>query len=179
MASSPTQEQEKSLRRGLLYAVGRQGNVEELNLAAAGLEADSRGRIVVDEDYRTKQSHIFAVGDVIGFPSLGSVSMEQGRIAAAEPSHSHQFQPRELSLRIYTIPEISFIGKTEEQLTDEGIPYEVAWLFFAKLPAARFAATPLAASNSFSIPLPNSCSACISSAKALPNCCTSGKRFSR
>src|SRR5204863_7569860 len=67
----------------LLYAVGRQGNVDELNLAAAGIEADNRGRIPVDKDYRTKQPHIFAVGDVIGFPSLASVSMEQGRLAAA------------------------------------------------------------------------------------------------
>src|SRR6058998_378925 len=67
----------------LLYAVGRQGNVDELNLAAAGVEADNRGRIPVDEQYRTKQRHIFAVGDVIGFPSLASVSMEQGRLAAA------------------------------------------------------------------------------------------------
>src|SRR5579864_8059926 len=66
----------------LLYAVGRQGNVDELNLAAAGLEADDRGRIKVDADYRTKVPNIYAVGDVIGFPSLASVSMEQGRIAA-------------------------------------------------------------------------------------------------
>ena len=67
----------------LLYAVGRQGNVDELNLAAAGIEADRRGRIKVDGDYRTSQPHIFAAGDVIGFPSLASVSMEQGRAAAA------------------------------------------------------------------------------------------------
>ena len=67
----------------LLYAVGRQGNVERLNLAAAGVETDDRGRIKVDADYRTSQKHIFAVGDVIGFPSLASVSMEQGRLAAA------------------------------------------------------------------------------------------------
>ena len=67
----------------LLYAVGRQGNVDDLNLAAAGIEADSRGRIAVDENYRTNVDHIFAVGDVVGFPSLASVSMEQGRIAAA------------------------------------------------------------------------------------------------
>src|SRR5712672_4184252 len=67
----------------LLYAVGRQGNVDELNLPAVGIDADSRGRIPVDKDYRTKQPHVFAVGDVIGFPSLASVSMEQGRIAAA------------------------------------------------------------------------------------------------
>jgi NAD(P) transhydrogenase len=67
----------------LLYAVGRQGNVDGLNLSAAGIEADERERIKVDADYRTAQPHIFAVGDVIGFPSLASVSMEQGRIAAA------------------------------------------------------------------------------------------------
>src|SRR5207237_10216821 len=65
----------------LLYSIGRQGNVDELNLAAAGLEADARGRIAVDEEYRTKQPHILAVGDVIGFPSLASASLEQGRIA--------------------------------------------------------------------------------------------------
>src|SRR5579871_6085029 len=86
----------------LLYAVGRQGNVDELNLAAAGLEADSRGRIKVDENYRTAQPHIFAVGDVIGFPSLGSVSMEQGRIAAANACgmkiHSTSIRRRDSSL---------------------------------------------------------------------------------
>jgi NAD(P) transhydrogenase len=118
----------------LLYAVGRQGNVDELNLAAAGLEADERGRIPVDENYRTKQPHIFAVGDVIGFPSLGSVSMEQGRIAAANafgiPIHSNRAN---YPYGIYTIPEISFIGKTEEQLTNEGIPYEVGMAFFREI----------------------------------------------
>src|SRR5205823_7663186 len=67
----------------LLYAVGRQGNVDDLNLAAAGLEADNRGRIAVDAEYRTKVPNIYAAGDVIGFPSLASVSMEQGRLAAA------------------------------------------------------------------------------------------------
>jgi NAD(P) transhydrogenase len=119
---------------GLLYAVGRQGNVDELNLAAAGLDADSRGRIPVDADYRTNQSHIFAVGDVIGFPSLGSVSMEQGRIAAANafgmPIHSN---PAHYPYGIYTIPEISFIGKTEEQLTDAGIAYEVGIAYFREI----------------------------------------------
>jgi NAD(P) transhydrogenase len=118
----------------LLYAVGRQGNVEELNLAAAGLDSDARGRIAVDTDYRTKQPHIFAVGDVIGFPSLGSVSMEQGRIAAANafgmPIRSNRAN---YPYGIYTIPEISFIGKTEEQLTDEGVPYEVGIAFFREI----------------------------------------------
>ena len=118
----------------LLYAVGRQGNVEELDLAAAGLEADSRGRIPVDADYRTKQPNIYAVGDVIGFPSLASVSMEQGRIAAAKafglPVHSN---PATYPYGIYTIPEISFIGKTEEQLTDEDVPYEVGVAFYREI----------------------------------------------
>ena len=110
----------------LLYAVGRQGNVDELNLPAAGLEADARGRIAVDADYRTTQPHIYAAGDVIGFPSLASVSMEQGRIAAARALgldlHSN---PGTYPYGIYTIPEISFIGRTEEQLTDDDVPYEV------------------------------------------------------
>jgi NAD(P) transhydrogenase len=119
---------------GLLYAVGRQGNVDELNLAAAGLEADARGRIRVDQNYRTTQPHIFAAGDVIGFPSLASVSMEQGRIAAAHafdlPVSSN---PANYPYGIYTIPEISFIGKTEEQLTDEDVPYEVGVAYYREI----------------------------------------------
>ncbi len=118
----------------LLYAIGRQGNVDELDLAKAGIEADARGRIPVDADYRTTQPHIFAAGDVIGFPSLASVSMEQGRIAAAhafcKPVHSN---PATYPYGIYTIPEISFIGKTEEQLTDEDAPYEVGVAFYREI----------------------------------------------
>ena len=118
----------------LLYAVGRQGNVDELNLKAAGIESDSRGRITVDADYRTSQPHVFAVGDVIGFPSLASVSMEQGRIAAAKAFgievHSN---PATYPYGIYTIPEISFIGKTEEQLTDEDVPYEVGVAYYREI----------------------------------------------
>lgn len=118
----------------LLYAVGRQGNVESLQLGAAGLEADDRGRIPVDAEYRTKQQHIYAVGDVIGFPSLASVSMEQGRIAAAHAFgmdvHSN---PANYPYGIYTIPEISFIGKTEEQLTDEDVPYEVGLAYYREI----------------------------------------------
>src|SRR6202162_1703761 len=88
----------------LLYAVGRQGNVDELNLAAAGLEADARGRIVVDRDFKTTQPHIMAVGDVIGFPSLASVSMEQGRIAAANAFNIKiQSDPATYPYGIYTI----------------------------------------------------------------------------
>jgi NAD(P) transhydrogenase len=118
----------------LLYAVGRQGAVDELNLAAAGLTADNRGRIAVDENYRTPNPNIYAVGDVIGFPSLASVSMEQGRIAV-----SHAFgkpvssNPNYFPFGIYTIPEISFIGKTEEQLTDEDVPYEVGVAYYREI----------------------------------------------
>ena len=116
----------------LLYAVGRQGNIDELNLTAAGLEADSRGRIPVDEHYQTKVPHIFAVGDVVGFPSLASVSMEQGRIAAARAFNDNATtsNPSFYPYGIYTIPEISFIGKTEEQLTDEDVPYEVGMAYY-------------------------------------------------
>jgi NAD(P) transhydrogenase len=119
----------------LLYAVGRSGNVEALNLANAGIEADARGRIPVDKDYRTKTSNVFAVGDVIGFPSLASVSMEQGRIAAARAlgDNAVQSNPSFYPYGIYTIPEISFIGKTEEQLTDEDVPYEVGVAYYREI----------------------------------------------
>jgi NAD(P) transhydrogenase len=118
----------------LLYAVGRQGNVDELNLEAAGLEADSRGRISVDSEYRTRQPNIFAVGDVIGFPSLASVSMEQGRIAAGNAfGASLRTEPAYYPYGIYTIPEISFVGKTEEQLTDDDVPYEVGLAYYREI----------------------------------------------
>ncbi len=119
----------------LLYAVGRQGNVDELNLAAIGLEADSRGRIPVDKDFRTKVPNVFAGGDVIGFPSLASVSMEQGRIAAARAFGDETVlsNPSFYPYGIYTIPEISFIGKTEEQLTEEDVPYEVGVAYYREI----------------------------------------------
>ncbi|HEX8180726.1 MAG TPA: Si-specific NAD(P)(+) transhydrogenase [Pyrinomonadaceae bacterium] len=118
----------------LLYAVGRQGNVDELNLAAAGLEADARGRIAVDGEYRTKQPHILAVGDVIGFPSLASVSMEQGRIAVGRALGANvHTEPGSYPYGIYTIPEISFVGKTEEQLTDEDVPYETGVAYYREI----------------------------------------------
>jgi NAD(P) transhydrogenase len=124
----------------LLYAVGRQGNVERLDLAAAGIEADNRGRIKVDADFRTTQPHIFAVGDVIGFPSLASVSMEQGRIAAARAFGLQvQTDPESYPYGIYTIPQISFIGKTEEQLTDADVPYEVGVAYYREIARGQIA----------------------------------------
>jgi NAD(P) transhydrogenase len=119
----------------LLYAVGRQGNVDELELANAGIEADGRGRIPVDKDFRTKVPNIYAVGDVIGFPSLASVSMEQGRIAAARAfcDDSIFSNPSFYPYGIWTIPEISFLGKTEEQLTEEDVPYEVGVAYYREI----------------------------------------------
>jgi NAD(P) transhydrogenase len=128
------QSKKKISGDALLYAVGRQGNIDELNLEAAGIKADARGRIQVDAEYRTSQPHVYAVGDVIGFPSLASVSMEQGRIAAAHAFgltlHSN---PAYYPYGIYTIPEISFIGKTEEQLTDADVPYEVGVAYYREI----------------------------------------------
>ncbi len=118
----------------LLYAVGRQGNIDALNLSAAGIESDDRGRIKVDANYATAQPHIYAVGDVIGFPSLASVSMEQGRIAAGRAFNLDvHTDPAGYPYGIYTIPQISFIGKTEEQLTDEDVPYEVGVAYYREI----------------------------------------------
>lgn len=119
-------ESGKTLRADcLLYAIGRQGNTEELNLAAAGLDADNRGRVVVGPGYQTKVPHIYAAGDVIGFPALASTSMEQGRQAACNAFDVRCESVDELlPYGIYSIPEISMVGWTEERLTAEGIPYE-------------------------------------------------------
>jgi NAD(P) transhydrogenase len=118
----------------LLYAVGRQGNVDDLNLEAAGIKSDSRGRIAVDKDYHTSQPDVFAAGDVIGFPSLASVSMEQGRLAAANAlGLVVRSNPANYPYGIYSIPEISFIGKTEEQLTEEDVPYEVGIAYYREI----------------------------------------------
>ncbi len=119
----------------LLYAVGRQGNVDELNLPSVGVESDGRGRIPVDKDFRTKCPSVFAVGDVIGFPSLASVSMEQGRVAAARAFGDETVlsNPSYYPYGIWTIPEISFLGKTEEQLTEEDVPYEVGVAYYREI----------------------------------------------
>jgi NAD(P) transhydrogenase len=110
----------------VFYSAGRQGATDALCLDSAGLEADARGRIPVDAHYRTAVPHIYAVGDVVGFPSLAATSMEQGRLAArhAFGEHSNEMSTL-LPIGIYTIPEISFVGRTEEELTAEGIPYEI------------------------------------------------------
>ena len=111
----------------VMYSAGRQGVTDMLDLDKVGLEADNRGRMKVDDDYRTSVPHVYAVGDVIGFPALAATSMEQGRRAAyhacEEPVETpmNDCQP----IGIYTIPEISYVGKTEDQLTEDSVPFEV------------------------------------------------------
>ena len=109
-----------------LYSIGRTGATSSLNLSAAGVPVDDRGRIKVNEYYQTAVPHIYAVGDVIGFPSLASTSMEQGRLSACHafgvPAKS---VPELFPYGIYTIPEISTVGRNEEELTQNGVPYEV------------------------------------------------------
>jgi NAD(P) transhydrogenase len=122
-----TLESNKTLRAAtLLYAVGRQGATGALNLPAAGLAADGRGRLKVNEQFQTSAPHIYAAGDVIGFPALASTSMEQGRLATCHMfgqmgEHAATLFP----YGIYTIPEISMVGQTEQALTAAGTPYEV------------------------------------------------------
>jgi NAD(P) transhydrogenase len=109
-----------------LHSIGRTGGTDRLNLGAAGLEADSRGRLKVNDRYQTEVPNIYGVGDVIGFPSLASTSMEQGRLAVC---HAFNVEARSVPelfpYGIYTIPEISMVGRNEEELTQDGIPYEV------------------------------------------------------
>ena len=109
----------------VLFSAGRQGATDRLNLSAAGLKADGRGRLTVDRAYRTNVSHIFAAGDVIGFPSLATTSAEQGRLAAchafgveAGPMAQH------FPIGIYAIPEVSAVGEPEHVLTAQKVPYE-------------------------------------------------------
>jgi NAD(P) transhydrogenase len=110
----------------VMYSAGRQGKTNELCLEAAGLAADDRGRIEVDENYATPVPHIYAVGDVIGFPALAATSMEQGRLAAQHACGEPVAEMKGLPpIGIYTIPEISFVGKSEDDLTHDKIPFEV------------------------------------------------------
>ena len=110
----------------VLYSPGRRGAVDGLGLDSVGITPTDR-LIEVGESYRTSADHIWAVGDVIGFPSLAASSAEQGRVAALD-AFGHPFDTLAdnlLPFGIYAIPEISFVGKTEEELTEAGVPYEV------------------------------------------------------
>jgi NAD(P) transhydrogenase len=110
----------------VLYTAGRQGQTDDLDLGKVGLEVDKRGQIRVGPDYRTDIAHIYAAGDVIGWPALAATSMEQGRLAAAHAFGVESASMSEvLPIGIYTIPEISYVGRTEEELSEAAIPYEV------------------------------------------------------
>jgi NAD(P) transhydrogenase len=116
----------KVVADALLYAAGRVGATKELELERVGVHPDARGRLKVNKHFQTAQPHIYAVGDVIGFPSLASASMEQGRLAACHAFEiSSNYQPELLPYGIYTIPEISMVGRTESELVAQGVPYEI------------------------------------------------------
>jgi len=115
----------------VLWANGRTGNTDQLNLAAIGLKPNSRGQLEIDNRYRTGVDNIYAAGDVVGWPSLASVSYDQGRAASnaiVDPAACVEID--RFATGIYTIPEISTLGKTERELTSERIPYEVGKAFF-------------------------------------------------
>src|SRR5207244_12489785 len=111
----------------VVFAAGRIGNTDGLGLAEAGVDTDDRGRIVVDEHYRTSAEGIYAAGDVIGPPALASVSMEQGRVAACHAFGIplKQTVDRLAPFAVYSIPEVSMAGLTEEAAATSGIAYAV------------------------------------------------------
>ena len=118
----------------VLYAAGRQGATEGLGLEHAGLEADARGRIAVGEDFRTCVPHIFAVGDVAGPPGLAAIAYEQGRIATLHAfDQPATLLPNPVPTGVYAIPEIGMVGSTEEQLTEQAVPYVVGLARWSEL----------------------------------------------
>jgi len=124
----------------VLYSAGRTGATDSLGLDRIGVTADARGRIQVDGRYRTTAEHVWAAGDVIGFPSLAATSMEQGRLAACDAFGLEAAPlPHDLPFGIYTVPEISFIGATEEQLTTDAVPYEVGVSRYRELARGQIA----------------------------------------
>lgn len=121
-----------------LWCNGRTGNTDKLNLAALGLAANHRGQLEVNDGYQTSLPHVYAAGDVIGWPSLASAAYDQGRSAGAAVAELDDFYlVEDVPTGIYTIPEISSLGKTEQQLTEEKVPYEVGQAFFKTLARAQ------------------------------------------
>jgi NAD(P) transhydrogenase len=126
----------------LLYTVGRQTNADLLDLPAAGLAADTRGKIAVNDFFQTSVPHIYAAGDVIGFPALASTSMEQGRLASCHMFGAYCNSKKEaIPYGVYTIPEISVVGKTEEELTRAKVPYEIGISRFEELAKGQMLGT--------------------------------------
>lgn len=125
MAAVELESGKRLVAETVMFSVGRVGDTAELNLEAAGLEVDKRGRITCSEDHATNVPHVYAVGDVIGFPALASVSMEQGRRAVCSAFDQPSSGCREMPYGLFTIPEVSMFGKTEQQLTADRVPYEM------------------------------------------------------
>jgi NAD(P) transhydrogenase len=128
----------------VVTAVGRVGSTEGLGLAESGVETDARGRVLVDEHFRTNVAGVYAVGDLVGPPSLASVGMEQARVAVC---HAFDIGYKKavdtlLTLGVYTIPEIASVGPTEEELQAAGVPYEVGRAAFAGNVRATIAGSP-------------------------------------
>lgn len=123
----------------MLWAAGRSGNTDELGLENVGIEVNSRKQIPIGDHYQTEVDHIYAVGDVIGFPGLASASYDQGRFAAAHAVHgkTERRLVENIPSGIYTIPEISSVGPTERELTEECVPYEVGHALFRSLARAQ------------------------------------------
>jgi NAD(P) transhydrogenase len=121
-----------------LWAAGRSGNTKDLGLENTGLVANSRGQLDVDQSYRTAVEHIYGIGDVIGWPALASAAYDQGRAAAADITDMEDFRfVSEVPTGIYTIPEISSVGKNERELTEAKVPYEVGQAFFKNIARAQ------------------------------------------
>ncbi len=122
----------------VLWANGRTGNTDRLNLAAVGLAANSRGQLIVNDRYQTSVPNIYAAGDVIGWPALASAAYDQGRAATNAIFDEQAFTTlEEIPSGIYTIPEISTIGMNEKELTEKKIPYEVGKAFFRNIARAQ------------------------------------------
>lgn len=123
----------------LLWANGRSGNSDSMGLEALGITPDTRGQIKVNENFQTTMPHIYAVGDVIGFPSLASAAYMQGRFASTHiiSGKGDHIMVREIPTGIYTSPEISSIGRTERELTAENVPYEIGHALFKSLARAQ------------------------------------------
>ncbi len=123
----------------LLWANGRSGNSHDMGLEAIGIVPNERGSVVIDDTYRTALSHIYAVGDLVGWPSLASAAYDQGRFAAGHivEGHSEEELVRDVPTGIYTTPEVSSLGRTERELTAAGVPYEVGQAQFKSLARAQ------------------------------------------
>ncbi|QGM27218.1 Si-specific NAD(P)(+) transhydrogenase [Acinetobacter towneri] len=122
----------------ILWCNGRSGNTDGLGLENVELKPNSRGQLTVNDQYQTEVDNIYAAGDVIGWPSLASAAYDQGRCAGANMSGEENVVPvTDIPTGIYTIPEISSIGKTEQELTEEKIPYEVGQASFRHLARAQ------------------------------------------